>query len=304
MEIVRTPDARFAALPDFPWAPQLAEVPSGDGGTLRMAYIDEGPRDAPAVLMLHGEPSWSFLYRHVIRAVVDAGLRAIAPDLIGFGRSDKPVARDAYSYQRHADWVRAFCDGLDVADLTLLCQDWGGLLGLRLAGDRPDRFHRIVAANTFLPTGDNRPPEAFFQWRNFALTVPELPVGRIVAGGCVRPVAPEVVAAYDAPFPDETFKAGARVFPGLVPVTPDDPASAANRAAWQGLTGYRRPFLCAFSDGDPITRGADQVLRARIPGAEGQPHTTIARAGHFLQEDAGADLGKVVVDFIAATPRA
>jgi haloalkane dehalogenase len=293
MDALRTPDERFANLPDFPWTPKYVDV---DG--LRMAYIDEGPRDAPAVLMLHGEPSWSFLYRHVIRVVVDAGLRAIAPDLIGFGRSDKPTDRDAYSYQQHIDWLRAFLDQLAVPDLTLLCQDWGGLLGLRLVGEDPVRFARVVAANTFLPTGDDRPPDAFFAWRSFSQTVPEMPIGKIVAGACKRPVAPEVVAAYDAPFPDETYKAGARAFPMLVPITPDDPASEANRAAWKSLERFDRPFVTAFADGDPITRGGDKQLQRRIPGTKGQAHTTIKNAGHFLQEDAGAELGKVVVDLV------
>jgi len=296
MDALRTPDSRFEDLPDFPWAPRYVEV-----GGLRMAYVDEGPRDAPAVLMLHGEPSWSFLYRHVIRAVTAAGLRAIAPDLIGFGRSDKPARREDYTYQRHVDWVRGFLDAIAVPDLTLVCQDWGGLLGLRLVGEEPARFARVVAANTFLPTGDAKLPDAFFAWRTFSQTVPELPVGRIVSGGCVRPVTPEVIAAYDAPFPDESYKAGARQFPSLVPAAPDDPASAPNRRAWAGLERFDRPFLTAFSDGDPITRGADAILQARIPGAQGRTHPTIARAGHFLQEDAGDDLGRVVADFVRAT---
>lgn len=293
METLSTPDDRFANLPDFPWAPRYVDV---DG--LRMATIDEGPRDAPAVLMLHGEPSWSFLYRKVIRVVVDAGLRAIAPDLVGFGRSDKPARREDYTYQRHVDWLRGFLDAIAVPDLTLVCQDWGGLLGLRLVGEEPQRFARVVAANTFLPTGDAKLPDAFFAWRTFSQTVPELPIGRIIAGACVRPVAPEVLAAYEAPFPDERYKEGARQFPTLVPATPDDPASEPNRRARAGLAAFPRPFLTAFSDGDPITRGGDAILQAKIAGATGQPHLTIARAGHFLQEDAGEELGQVVADFV------
>jgi haloalkane dehalogenase len=252
--------------------------------------------------MLHGEPSWSFLYRKVIAAVTAAGLRAVAPDLIGFGRSDKPAERSDYSYQRHVDWLRAFMDAASLPPVTLLCQDWGGLLGLRLAGEEPDRFARIVAANTFLPTGDMPMPDAFFAWRQFSQTVPELPIGRIITSACARPVAPEVVAAYEAPFPDETYKAGARAFPALVPATPDDPAAAANRAAWAGLLHFGRPVLTAFGDKDPITRGADKLLQAAIPGARGQAHTTITDAGHFLQEDAGPELARVVSDFIRATP--
>jgi haloalkane dehalogenase len=299
---IRTPDSRFAALPDFPYSPRYVEVPAGDGGApLRMAYIDEGPRDAPVVLMLHGEPSWSFLYRHVIRAVVAAGLRAVAPDLIGFGRSDKPLAREDYSYAAHMGWLRGFLDGVGLRELNLLCQDWGGLLGLRLVGEEPERFARVVAANTFLPTGDQRPPDAFFAWRQFSQTVPELPIGRIVAGAVARGLAPEVIAAYDAPFPDERYKAGARQFPSLVPAAPDDPASAANRAAWTGLERFERPFATAFGDSDPITRGADRVMQARIPGARGQRHVTLTRAGHFLQEDVGPELAQVVIDLVAAS---
>jgi haloalkane dehalogenase len=295
MDVLRTPDERFADLPDFSYTPQYREV--GDG--LRMAFIDEGPRDAPVVLMLHGEPSWSFLYRHVIRTVVAAGLRAVAPDLIGFGRSDKPTERTDYTYQRHVDWLRAFLDGAALGPVTLLCQDWGGLLGLRIAGEEPARFAAIVAANTFLPPGDRRPPDAFFAWRQFSQTVPELPIGQIVARACVRPVAAAVIAAYDAPFPDERYKAGARAFPALVPAEPDDPAAPANRAAWAGLGRFERPFLTAFSDGDPITRGADRALLAHVPGAAGQPHVTIERGGHFLQEDAGDELGRVTAELVA-----
>jgi haloalkane dehalogenase len=306
MDRVRTPDERFAALPDFPYAPRYLEVPAGDGGgaPLRLAYVDEGPRDAPVVLMLHGEPSWSFLYRHVIRAVVDAGLRAVAPDLIGFGRSDKPTDRAAYTYAAHMGWLRGFVDGAGLRAITLLCQDWGGLLGLRLVGEEPERFARVIAANTFLPTGESRLPDAFFAWRQFAQTVPVFPTGRIVAGGTARGLAPEVIAAYEAPFPAEEHKAGARAFPGLVPASPDDPAAAPNRAAWGGLERFTRPFLTAFGDSDPITRGADRLLQARIPGATGRPHVTLARAGHFLQEDVPAELARAVIDLVAATPDA
>ena len=312
MERLRTPEERFAALPDFPYRPRYLEVAAGDGGEpLRMAYVDEGPRDAPVVLMLHGEPSWSFLYRHLIRAVVDAGLRAVAPDLIGFGRSDKPTAREAYSYAAHLGWLRGFVDGVGGDEggggpraITLLCQDWGGLLGLRLVGESPERFARVVAANTFLPTGDVRPPDAFFAWRQFAATVPVFPTGGIVMRGTARGLAPDVVAAYDAPFPDERYQAGARAFPALVPATPDDPASEGNRAAWRGLEAFTRPFLTAFGDSDPITRGGDRALQARVPGAAGQPHVTLARAGHFLQEDAPLELARAVIELVRATPDA
>jgi haloalkane dehalogenase len=296
MDIVRTPDERFADLPGYAFAPHYIEI---DG--LRVHYVDEGPRDAAPVLMLHGEPSWSYLYRKMIPLFAAAGQRAVAPDLVGFGRSDKPVRRADYTYERHVDWMRRVIERLDLRRITLVCQDWGGLIGLRLAAEHPDRFARVVAANTFLPTGDLPAGPAFLAWQKFSQETPEFPVGTIVGGGCVTHLDPTVVAAYDAPFPDERSKAGARQFPLLVPTTPDDPAAAANRAAWEVLRRWTRPFLTAFSDMDPITGGADVLLQQAIPGAQGQPHTTITGAGHFLQEDKGEELARVVVDFIRRT---
>ena len=296
MEALRTPDDRFAALPGYSFAPHYL-----DAGGLRVHYLDEGPRAAPPLLLLHGEPSWSYLYRKMIPILVSAGHRVVAPDLVGFGRSDKPAARADYTYQRHVDWMRAVLTRLDLRGVTLVCQDWGGLIGLRLVAEHPERFARVVAANTFLPTGDRDPGPAFLAWRKFSQEVPEFPVGRIVRGGCVTELPPEVVAAYDAPFPEERYKAGARQFPLLVPASPDDPAAEPNRAAWRVLEGWEKPFLTAFSDSDPITAGADRALQERIPGAHGLPHTTITGGGHFLQEDRGEELARVVVDFVAST---
>ena len=296
METLRTPDDCFAALPGYSFAPHYL-----DAGGLRVHYLDEGPRAAPPLLLLHGEPSWSYLYRKMIPILVSAGHRVVAPDLVGFGRSDKPAARADYTYQCHVDWMRAVLTGLDLRGVTLVCQDWGGLIGLRLVAEHPERFARVVAANTFLPTGDRYPGPAFLAWRKFSQKVPEFPVGRIVRGGCVTELTPEVVAAYDAPFPEERYKAGARQFPLLVPVSPDDPAAKPNRAAWRVLEGWEKPFLTAFSDSDPITAGADRALQERIPGARGLPHTTIAGGGHFLQEDRGEELARVVIDFVAST---
>ncbi len=303
MRALRTPDERFRDLPGFDFEPRYVTVPSEDGSALRMAYVDEGPRDAEVVLLLHGEPSWSFLYRDVIRELTAAGLRAVAPDLIGFGRSDKPALREDYTYQRHVDWMLAFMEAADLGRVTLFCQDWGGLIGLRVVAEEPHRFERVAAGNTFLPTGDQKPSDAFFAWRTFSQTVPELPIGFIVKSGCARKVSPEVMAAYDAPFPDETYKSGARAFPALVPAAPDDPASEPNRRAWTSLEAFTRPFVTLFGDSDPITRGADRALQARIPGAKGQAHTTLVRAGHFLQEDDGATLGRLLVDFVKSNPR-
>jgi haloalkane dehalogenase len=297
MDVLRTPDECFAGLPDFPFTPHYVEI-----GGLRVHYLDEGPRHGEVVLLLHGEPSWSYLYRKMIPVLADAGLRAVAIDLVGFGRSDKPARREDYTYQAHVDWTWAAINAIGLTDITLVCQDWGGLIGLRLVGEHPDRFARVVAANTVLPTGDQHPGEAFLAWQRFSQESPNFPVGKILNGACVSDLPPEVMAAYDAPFPDETFKVGARQFPMLVPTSPDDPAAPSNRAAWEVLSQFDQPFLCAFSDSDPMTRDAEPVLRNRIPGAEGQPRVTITQAGHFLQEDKGRELANVVVDFITANP--
>ena len=295
MKVLRTPDERFADLPGFSFAPHYVDIDD----SLRVHYLDEGPKDANVVLLMHGEPSWCFLYRTMIPVLVDAGLRCIAPDLVGFGRSDKPASRDDHTYARHVEWMRcALFDGLDLSAITLVCQDWGGLIGLRLVAEHPDRFARVVAANTGLPTGDGRLTEAFQNWQRFSQEVPQLPVGRIVNGGCTTDLTPDVVTAYEAPFPDETYKEGARAMPALVPTAPDDPAAAANKAAWEVLAKWEKPFLTAFSDGDPVTRGGERAFHA-IPGAAGQPHVTIEGAGHFLQEDKGPELAAVVARFIA-----
>ncbi len=293
MELLRTPDERFANLPDYLFAPHYVEV---DG--VRIHYVDEGPASSEPVLMLHGEPSWSYLYRKMIPLFTQAGYRAIAPDLVGFGRSDKPAKREEYTYQRHVDWMRGVIEQLDLRNITLVCQDWGGLIGLRLAAEHEDRFARIVAANTGLPTGDQPMGRAFLAWQRFSQETPEFHAGGIVKGGCQTELAPEVIAAYDAPFPDERYKEGARQFPLLVPNSPDDPAAPANRKAWEVLTRWNKPFLTAFSDSDPITRGADQLFQGLIPGAKGQPHTTIVGAGHFLQEDKGPELAQVALAFM------
>jgi len=301
MKTLRTPDDRFANLPGYDFEPHYAEVADGEGGTLRVHYLREGDPSAPVVLLMHGEPSWSYLYRKMIPVLTAAGLQIVAPDLVGFGRSDKPTERGDYSFARHVEWMRELLfDRLDLHDVTLVGQDWGGLIGLRLVGEHPDRFARVVAANTFLPTGDSSPGDAFFAWQRFSQEVEVFPTGNIVNGGCKSDLTPEIIAAYDAPFPDETYKAGARAFPLLVPSSPDDPAHDANVAAWVGLAAFDRPFLTAFSDSDPITAGSHRQLQERIAGAKGQPHTTIVDAAHFLQEDKGEELARVVADFVKA----
>jgi haloalkane dehalogenase len=301
MKFVRTPDERFVGLPGYAFAPHHVDVPDDEGGTLRLHYVDEGSRDGAVVLCLHGEPSWSYLYRKMIPVFVGAGHRALAPDLIGFGKSDKPTERSDYTFARHVAWIWSFIEQMHLRDVTLVAQDWGSLIGLRLAAEHPDTFARIVIANGGLPTGDQQMPQAFFAWRQFSQEVPVLPVGAIVGNGCKTFPPDDVVAAYDAPFPDETYKAGARQFPALVPASPEDPAAPANRRAWAVLENWTKPFLTAFSDEDPITRGGERLLQSRIPGTKGQPHTTIEGGGHFLQEDKGEELAGVIVEFMRRT---
>jgi haloalkane dehalogenase len=299
---MRTPDSCFAGLEDYPYEPHYIDV---DG--LRMHYVDEGDPSAAPVLMLHGEPTWSYLYRHMIPVCAAAASRVIAPDLIGFGKSEKPTHKHDYSYQRHVDWMTGFVQALDLRGITLFCQDWGALIGLRVAAENDDRFDRIVVGNGALPTvdGHTRPPlrnaMAFLTWRAFATYSPVFPVSRIVNAGCERSLSKGERRAYDAPFavPDST--AGARAFPKLVPISPRDPAVQQNRAAWEALGRWRKPFLTVFSDRDPIMRGGERLFQAHVPGAAGQPHST-PHAGHFLQEDAGPELARQVNELIASTP--
>jgi haloalkane dehalogenase len=298
MKALRTPDERFNNLKGYSYKANYQEVPDGEGGLLRIHYIDEGPQTVDPVLLIHGEPSWSYLYRKMIPILVEAGNRVVVPDLVGFGRSDKPAQRSDYTFQRHVDWMQGWLDRVGLKSITFFGQDWGGLIGLRLVANHPERFARVVVANTGLPTGDGPISEAFLNWRKFSIEVPDFNVGQIIAMGCKASLPEEVIAAYNAPFPEDTFKEGARIFPSLVPITPDDPASVANREAWEVLSNFDKPFLTAFSDGDPITGGGDRIFLEKVPGTKGQPHTTIKGGGHFLQEDCGEDLAKVIADFI------
>jgi haloalkane dehalogenase len=298
MQVLRTPDARFAGLKDYPFAPHYFEMANGAGPSLRMHYLDEGPRDAAPVLLLHGEPSWSYLYRHIIPLLVARGHRVLAPDLIGFGRSDKPAARTDYTFERHVDWTSAWLTSLDLKRITLFCQDWGGLIGLRLVARFPDSFAGVVAANTGLPVGGRKAPLPFRIWLAFSQLMPRLPIGWLVSKGTVRGLTPAEKAAYDAPFPDETYKAGARQFPALVPITDAHASVAECKQAWDVLSRFEKPFLTAFSDRDPITRGGDRIFQERVPGTKGQPHTTIRSAGHFLQEDQPQQIASVIDELI------
>ena len=294
MNALRTPDERFLDLKDYPFLPNYIETLDG----LRIHYLDEGPKDGQIVLMMHGEPTWSYLYRKMIPIVVAAGYRVIAPDLIGFGKSDKPDHTDGYSYKKHVDWITYLIQQLDLQNITLVCQDWGGLIGLRIAAENAERFQRIVASNTGMPTGDQPPSQAFLKWQESSQTMATFPVGNLVNFGCVNKLTEAEIAAYDAPFPDESYKAGARIFPKLVPTSPDDPASEANRAAWGQLMAWKKPFLTCFADTDPITRHGDKVLQQLIPGTKGQNHTEIKQAGHFVQEDKGEEWANLIVTFI------
>ena len=291
MRVLRTAEERFHNLPDFGHQPRYVTVTDN----LRMAYVQAGPVDGRPVLLLHGEPTWSFLYRNVMPILADAGLRVIAPDLIGFGRSDKPADAGDHSYARQVEWVRSLAfDALGLSDVTIVGHDWGGLIGLRLATENVDRTARIVATNTGLPAGDQQMPDVWLRFREAVRRAPALDVARLVQSGSLNALSPAVLAGYDAPFPDESYKAAPRAMPDLVPTRPDDPASAANRTAWQRLSTWNKPFLVAFSDSDPITSAMAPVLHRVVPGAE---LVTIKGAGHFVQEDAGEEFGAAVASF-------
>jgi len=288
IDSIRTPETRFKSLPNYQFDANYIDV---DG--LRMHYVDEGPQEADPILMLHGEPSWSYLYRHMIPICAAAGHRVIAPDLIGFGKSDKPTNVKDYSYQSHMDWLRSFIEQLDLTNITLVCQDWGSLLGLRLAAENESRFKAIVLGNGSLPTGAEKIPKAFKIWKTFALNSPWFPIARIVEFGSFKSFSKDERRAYDAPFPNSKYKAGTRAFPALVPTTTDNPATKANQAAWKTLEKWEKPFVTAFSNGDPINRGGDKYIHKRIPGTKGMNHVTL-KGGHFLQEDSGAEFAEVV----------
>ena len=299
MKATRTPDERFQLgiiEREYPYVPKYCTV-SGD---LRMAYIDEGV--GPIVIFLHGEPSWSFLYRHMIKLCVAGGCRVLAPDLIGFGRSDKPTDRSVFTYERHTAWLGQWFDAVvpPSTNVVLFVQDWGGLLGLRLVASMPERFAAVIAANTGLPNGDAGASKAFLKWLKFSQTVEVLPVGMIVSGGTANGLSEEAVDAYDAPFASEEAKAGARQFPALVPTSRWHPGAAENRAFWSSLRNFDKPFVTCFSDADPVTAGGDLILQKLIKGAQGQKHVTIQGGGHFLQEDRPDACSEVVLRVVAS----
>ncbi|BFT30076.1 haloalkane dehalogenase [Alteromonas sp. D210916BOD_24] len=301
MQVLKTPPSAFSAIKDFPYSPHYVQVTDTVSSEISMAYYQAGPKNGHTVLLVHGEPTWAYLYRKMIPILAQAGFNVLAPDLIGFGRSDKPIRHDDYTYARHVIWLKEWFNQVVNGSATLFCQDWGGLLGLRLVADMPERFSGVMASNTGLPTGDIQPNEAFVKWRRFSQDVTEFPASGIVKGATVSELSKATLNAYDAPFPDERYKAGARVFPLLVPASPDNPESQSNREAWKRLKLFKKPFMTAFSDSDPVTANGDKLLQSLIPGCDGIKHTTIKRAGHFVQEDKGEELAHLLIQFIKTT---
>jgi haloalkane dehalogenase len=361
MELLRTPDECFDSLADYPFQPRYTDIDTDDDAVLRIHHVDEGQEDGPPVLCLHGQPVWSYVYRKMIPLLTGAGMRVIAPDLPGYGRSDKPAAREDYSYQRQVDWMGAWLVANDLSGITLFAQDWGGLIGLRLVADHPERFDRVVISNTGLPCPADVPlavveqvkafreeartptliemtralrevPEsgalAFAHWQKFCWETEDVPVGLIMSTQVERASSgmrtlrflthrlevghlldSDLARAYEAPFPDPAYKMAVRAMPSHVPTLPDDPSLGAQQRAWDFFSRFDKPFLCAFSDNDPITRGGDRPFLERVPGARGQPHQTVHAGGHFVQETCSQQVSEIIVDFIrggtpGATPAA
>ncbi|MHA1255671.1 MAG: haloalkane dehalogenase [Promethearchaeota archaeon] len=298
MKLLQTPEERFKDLPDFPFKPHFIEV---DG--INIHYIDEGNNQEEIILLMHGEPSWSFLYRHMIPILVKGGYRVLAPDLVGFGRSDKPTEQSDHTYGKHVDWMTKWVKLLDLQNITLFCQDWGSTIGLRVAIENQERFSRIFLSNGGLPTGEHKMPEAFMKWREVSRNMPKFNIGRIMKAATTNKLPRDVIKAYEAPFPDDSFKAAPRIMPSLIPISTDDPEHKANKKAIEMFRKWEKPFLTAFSDGDPVTRGGDKFWQKNVPGTQGQKHTTIKNAGHFVQEDKGPELAELLLEFIKNNPK-
>ena len=294
--VYRTPDERFEDLPEYDFKPHYREI-----ADYRIHYLDEGPRDGEPILLLHGEPTWSYLYRKMIPILTEAGYRCIVPDLIGFGRSDKPASLEVHTYKFHVDAMTGLIENLDLTNATFFGQDWGGLIGLRVVAENEQRFARVVISNTGLPTGSDPLSPAFSNWKQTnqeMIDRGDIPTGMMLANIHSNP---ELTKAYDAPFPSPAYKAGPLIMPQRVPVTTSDPARGANLAAWRVFESWEKPFLLAFGDSDPVTRGWDKAFLERVPGTKGQPHVTIEGAGHFIQETHGLELATLINKFIKDT---
>lgn len=301
MQVLKTPESAFSKIVDFPYSPQYVHVTDTVSSEIAMAYYQAGPKDGHTILLMHGEPTWAYLYRKMMPVLADAGFNVLVPDLIGFGRSDKPTRREDYTYARHVIWVKEWFNQVVKGSVTLFCQDWGGLLGLRLVADMPERFTGVMVSNTGLPTGDQTPSDAFIKWRRFSQDVPVFPTSSIIQGATVTELSQQTLDAYDAPFPEEEYKAGARIFPLLVPASSDNPEAQANRNAWERLKQFSAPFMTAFGDSDPVTAGGDRIFQKLIPGCQCIEHVTIKNGGHFIQEDKGEELAELLKQFIRDT---
>ncbi|MFX1234144.1 MAG: haloalkane dehalogenase [Promethearchaeota archaeon] len=293
MKLMRTPEERFQEITDFPFEARYLEI---DG--IRIHFIDEGSKDKDCILLMHGEPSWSYLYRHMIPILIKAGYRTIAPDLVGFGRSDKPSEQSDHTYHKHVEWMTKWVKVLNLKDITLFCQDWGSLIGLRVAIENQERFSRIVLSNGGLPTGEQKTNDAIMQWREFSRTSPKFDIKSIMQSGTISKLSKETLKGYNAPFPDDSYKAGPRIMPSLIPISKTDPEHGANKKAIEQYRKWEKPFLTAFSDSDPISKGVDKFWQKIVPGAKAQDHVTIKNASHFVQEDKGPELADVIINFI------
>ena len=352
MQILRTPDSRFENLADYPFAPHYTTIQTEDGSELRIHHLDEGPADGPLVLCMHGQPVWSYLYRKVIPYLTAAGMRVIAPDLVGYGKSDKPAAREDYSYERQVEWMGAWLNANDFSNITFFGQDWGGLIGLRMIVNDADRFDRVVISNTGLPynpdvpgsvvkevenfranaptpslaemqknissmDSNGQPAQRFAYWQKWCWENEDMPIGFIMSMmmerpskpmqvlkfllhklGVVSPLPSPLAKAYEAPFPDASYKMGPRAMPSQVPTLPTSPSLEEQRKAWEFFDAFNKPFLCAFADNDPVTRAMEPVFKKRVPGAQGQPHRTIKKGGHFVQENAPDQVAQAIIDLI------
>jgi haloalkane dehalogenase len=300
MTVIRTPDERFANLPDYPFEPNYLDIPDEKFGKLRMHYLDEGPADGRIILLAHGQGCWSYIFRHMIPMLVRGGHRVIAPDYIGFGRSDKLPDTEDYTFQKHIDWLVAFFREMNLADATAYLFDWGGFFGLRIAAEHPEFFARIALSNTQLPTGDSPGREWFINWRTEQFALPEFPQGEMINSGVKHPLSPETIAAFDAPYVDESYKTGPRRFPMILPISPDDPAAPANRAAWAKLADWSKPVLTLYSaEFSGSSMGPDKILN-HIPGTRGQAHALLDDAGFYIVEDQPHELARRLLEFAEA----